>query len=248
MKISIITVVFNGESTLEDSINSVISQNYKDLEYIIIDGNSTDNTINIINSYKDHISYFISETDGGIYDAMNKGIALASGDVVGILNSDDLYQSPNVLNLVMEQFKNDNSIDIVYGDLVYVKSYNVNHVVRYWKSKPFNKYFFEMGNVPPHPSLFLKRKIYDEAGMFNLKYRLAADYEYMLRIFKNYKYNSKYINETIVRMRLGGATNKNISNILKQNREIYNAWSNNNLSLPFFLMPLRIIKRVLQFF
>jgi len=247
MKISIITVVFNGENTIEDCIRSVNSQTYNDIEHIIIDGKSTDNTVTLINGYKSDISIFVSEKDDGIYDAMNKGISMATGDVIGILNCDDLYQDADAISDIMKHFKYDPNLDILYGNLVYVKSNNINKVIRKWKSTTYHKSFFENGNVPPHPSLFLKKKIYLEAGYFDLQFKLAADYEFMLRIFKKYDYTSKYMNRIIVRMRLGGQTNKSLTNIVKQNKEIIKSWKVNNIKLPILLMPLRFIKRIIQF-
>lgn len=248
MKISIITVVYNNEKTIKEAIESVLSQTYSDIEYIIIDGNSIDKTVQIINEYKNKIDFFISEKDAGIYDAMNKGIKAATGDIIGILNSDDLYNDHTVIESVMNQFNLNSSLDIVYGNLVYVKAENVDKVVRKWNSNPYYKKYFENGNVPPHPSLFVKRKVYEKAGLFNINYKLAADYEFMLRIFKKYCFNSMYINKVIVKMRLGGATNQSFSNIKKQNIEILNAWKNNNLKIPLLLMPLRALKRLKQFF
>ena len=247
MKISIITVVYNNDKTIEVAIKSVLSQSYSNIDYVIIDGGSSDKTVTIINEYKEQLGYFISEKDKGIYDAMNKGIYAAKGDVIGILNSDDLYQDTNVIETVMNQFNQNPSIDVVYGDLVYVKSDNVNKVVRNWKSNSYYNRFFENGNVPPHPSLFVKKSVYEKAGLFNLDFKLAADYEFMLRIFKKHNFNSKYINRVIVKMRLGGATNQSFSNIKKQNIEILKAWNHNELKAPFLLMPLRIIKRLIQF-
>jgi glycosyltransferase involved in cell wall biosynthesis len=247
MKISIITVVYNNERTIRDAIQSVIGQSYKNIEYVIIDGNSKDNTVNIINEYKEKIGFFVSEKDNGLYDAMNKGIQNCTGDVIGILNSDDLYQDFNVIESVMEQFNNDPELDILYGDLVYVKSDDTNKVVRNWKSKEYYNNFFENANVPPHPALFVKNHVYKQAGLFDLQYKLAADYELMLRMFKKHNFKSKYINRLIIKMRLGGATNQSVSNIVNQNKEILKAWKNNNLGAPFYLMPLRILKRLAQF-
>ena len=247
MKISIITVVYNNEKTIKDALNSVLGQTYKDIEYIIIDGKSKDNTVSIIKEYENKLGYFISEKDFGIYDAMNKGIKAATGDIIGILNSDDLYQDSTVIETVVTQFIQNPTLDIVYGDLVYVKSDNVDKVVRNWKSNPYDTNFFENGNVPPHPSLFVKKKVYEKAGLFNLDFKLAADYEFMLRIFKKHNFKSKYINKVIVRMRLGGATNQSFSNIKNQNLEILRAWKTNSLKAPFYLMPLRVVKRLLQF-
>jgi glycosyltransferase involved in cell wall biosynthesis len=247
IKISIITVVYNNEKTIKDAIESVLSQSYNNIEYVIIDGNSKDNTVNLIKECKDQLGYFISEKDKGLYDAMNKGILACTGDVIGILNSDDLYEDLDVIAAVMEKFNSDPELDILYGDLVYVKSDDTNKVVRNWKSKNYYNNFFENANVPPHPALFVRSKVYKEAGLFDLQYKLAADYELMLRMFKKHNFKSKYINRLIIKMRLGGATNQSFTNIVNQNKEILKAWKNNGLRAPFYLMPLRIFKRLLQF-
>jgi glycosyltransferase len=248
MKISIITVVYNNVSTLETAIKSVIEQSYQNLEYIIIDGGSTDGTIELIRKYDSHISYWSSERDEGLYDAMNKGIKKATGDVIGILNSDDMYQDNQVLSDVMKSFTAMQEMDILYGDLVYVKADDTDTIVRTWKSTPYFNNYFEFGNVPPHPALFLRAQVYQSAGLFNLDYKLAADYEFMLRIFKKYDFTSNYLNRLMVRMRLGGETNKSFKNIVNGNREILNAWRNQGLVAPVYLMPLRFFKRILQFF
>lgn len=247
MKISIITICFNSGETIEDTIKNVFSQTYKNIEYIVVDGVSKDNTMSILDRYKDKIDILISEPDNGIYDAMNKGIELASGDIIGILNSDDLFYDDEVLNDVMNNFIEYRDLDIVYGDLVYVSNVNVNKVIRKWISLDYFYSFFDKGNVPPHPSLFLKKSVYLKAGKFNLSLKLAADYEFMLRIFKKFNFKTKYINKTFVRMRLGGASNKNVLNILNQNIEILKAWKINNLKVPLMLMPLRLYKRLIQF-
>jgi glycosyltransferase involved in cell wall biosynthesis len=247
MKISIITVVYNNERTILDAINSVLKQTYKDVEYIIIDGHSTDGTLLLIEQYRNQISKIISETDKGIYDAMNKGIEIASGDVIGILNSDDVYADDQVIENVMRVFKHDEAMDIVYGDLVYVKEDNLSAVVRTWKSRPYYPNYFDDGHVPPHPSLFLKKSVYTKAGKFNLSLKLAADYEFMLRIFKNYSLKSTYLPSILVKMRLGGATNKNWKNIIKGNLEILNSWKINGHRAPLFLMLSRMKKKIAQF-
>lgn len=248
MRISIITVVYNNKATIANAIESVLSQNYDDIEYIIIDGKSTDGTLDVINHYSSRISKIVSENDKGIYDAMNKGLRLATGDVIGILNSDDFYANNSILNEVMSQFNKDHDLDILYGDLVYVKPDDVNKLVRKWKSKPYNSNFFENGDVPPHPSLFVSSRVYKEAGHFNLKYRLASDYEFMLRIFKKFNFKIKYLPIVFVNMRLGGATNKNLKNIIKGNAEILSSWKDNGYSIPLLLIPKRIFKRLIQFF
>ena len=248
MKISIITVVYNNKGTIANAIESVLTQNYNDIEYIIIDGKSTDGTLDVIENYTTRITKIISESDNGIYDAMNKGLKLATGDVIGILNSDDFYANNSILSEVMLHFNKDHNLDILYGDLVYVKPNDIKSIVRTWKSKPYYPKFFENGGVPPHPSLFVSARVYKEAGYFNLKYRLASDYEFMLRIFKKFSFKIKYVPLVFVYMRLGGATNKSLKNIIKGNAEILNSWKENGYSIPLLLIPKRILKRLIQFF
>jgi len=247
MKISIITVVYNNCKTIKTAIESVIGQTYNNIEYIIIDGGSIDGTLDIIDNYQDNIAILLSESDNGIYDAMNKGINLATGDIIGILNSDDLYDNVHIIEDVVNEFIKDNKLDILYGDLVYVNKNDTAKIIRKWNSSKYYDNFFENGNVPPHPSLFLKRKIYLECGFFKLDFLLAADYEFMLRVFKKKSYKSKYINKTFVRMRLGGATNKNFKNIYRGNVEILKSWILNDLKIPVLLIPKRIFKRLVQF-
>ncbi|MDB5013585.1 MAG: glycosyl transferase family 2, partial [Daejeonella sp.] len=237
MKISIITVVYNNEATISEAIQSVLAQKNIQLEYIVIDGGSTDNTLKVINNYKDRINCLISEADEGLYDAMNKGIRSATGDIIGILNSDDIYTDCYVISDVVEQFELDPKLDILYGNLLYVKVDNTSQIVRRWNSKPYYNQFFEDGNVAPHPTVFLKKKVYEEAGLFDLSYNLAADYEFLLRTFKMYSYRTKYFDRVMVKMRLGGATNKSYRNIFYGNREILRAWSKHGLKVPIRLMP-----------
>jgi len=248
MKISIITVVYNNEKTIETAITSVLSQSYDNIEYIIIDGGSTDGTVEKIEQYRARIQKIISEPDLGIYDAMNKGIKLADSDVIGIINSDDLYIDNDVLKNVMQCFIQDPGLDIVYSDLVYVKKDEIDKVVRKWVSQPFYDKFFEQANVPPHPTLFLRKRVYDQAGLFNTDLSLAADYEFMLRIFKKFNFKSKYLNRVIIKMRLGGASTKSFENILRQNKEVLRSWKLNGLAPPPFFMLLRLITKLKQFF
>jgi glycosyltransferase involved in cell wall biosynthesis len=247
MKISIITVVYNNVNTIRSAIESVLNQSYIDIEYIVIDGASNDGTLDILNEYKDKIALIISEKDKGIYDAMNKGISNATGDVIGILNSDDIYENHNVIETIANEFENIPDLDFLYGDLFYVSKDDISKIVRKWNSCKYDTTFFERGEVPPHPTLFLKRHVYSIAGLFNLEYKLASDYEFMIRIFKKFNFKNKYLNQVLVRMRLGGATNKNIKNIYLGNIEILKAWKNNDLKLPIFLLPKRIFKRIAQY-
>ncbi|EON75889.1 putative glycosyltransferase [Lunatimonas lonarensis] len=251
MKLSIITVCYNSDKYIETAINAVLSQSYPNVEYILVDGASTDNTLSLIKRYAEKFPgriNWISEPDKGIYDAMNKGVQMATGDVIGILNSDDLYAHNQVLETVMNAFTNDASLDMVYGNLVYVKQSDTDKQVRKWVSKPYYDRFFEHGHVPPHPTLFLRRHVYEAAGLFNLNYKLAADYEFMLRVFKRFTFRSLYIPEVFVKMRLGGATNKSVKNIKDGNMEIIRSWKQNGFSPPLTLMPRRFAKRIVQFF
>ena len=248
MKVSIITVVFNNVLTLKDALDSVLSQTHENIEYIVIDGGSNDGTLELIFSYEDKLSIILSEQDNGIYDAMNKGLKLASGEIIGILNSDDIYQDNRVIEDVVSEFSLDNQLDILYGDLVYVKQSNTSEVVRKWKSLTYYDKYFEDGNVPPHPTVFLRSNVYKSVGYFNLNLRLAADYEFLLRVFKLNEFKSKYINRLLVRMRLGGATNKNFKNVIVGNLEIFNSWKSNGLNLPYFLFVNRFLIRCFQFF
>lgn len=247
MKVSIITVVFNNNLTIREAINSILSQTHNDIEYIIVDGGSTDGTLEIINEFKDRIAIIISEADKGIYDAMNKGLKIASGEIVGILNSDDIYFNNSIISLVVKEFVNNKNLDILYGDLVYVTQNDTNKIVRRWISCGYYSRYFENGNVPPHPSLFLKKHVYIEVGYFNLKYRLASDYEFMLRLFKKHSFTSKYINKYLVKMRLGGATNNSYKNIILGNLEILKSWLDNDLFIPFWLVPKRLLLRFRQY-
>jgi glycosyltransferase len=247
MKVSIITVVYNNVKTIRSAINSVLSQSYNEIEYIIVDGASTDGTLEIINEYRDKISVIVSEKDNGIYDAMNKGILQATGDIIGILNSDDLYENNKIIEIIADEFIKDKKLEIVYGDLVYVAKNDITKIVRKWTSCDYDLTFFDRGEVPPHPSLFLKNNVYKIAGLFNIEYKLASDYEFMLRVFKKNTFKLKYINKILVKMRLGGATNKNYKNIYLGNIEILRAWKLNGLKIPILFIPRRIIKRLSQF-
>jgi glycosyltransferase involved in cell wall biosynthesis len=246
-KISIITVCYNSQSTIIDTIESVINQNYLNIEYIVVDGKSEDETFNIVKSYGSRISKFISEPDNGIYDAMNKGISLASGDVIGFLNADDFYSSTDILTQVISHFK-DPCIDACYGDLCYIDSVDINRVIRYWKSGPFELGSFQRGWVPPHPTFFVRKSVYEIHGVFNLSYKFAADFELMFRFVEKHHIHTKYINSVLVKMRLGGATNNNYKNILIQNHEIFRALKKHGEFInPLFFIFRKSIIRFKQF-
>lgn len=247
MKISIITVVFNNKDFIEGAIKSVLSQTHKDIEYIIVDGGSTDGTVGIIKKYSDKLAKFISEKDNGIYDAMNKGLKVATGDIIGILNSDDFYAEGKILEVVADKMEK-SQVDCLWGDLVFVDRNNIGKVVRTWKSSDYREGKFKKGWHPAHPTFFVKKEIYDKYGMFNLKFKIAADYEVMLRFLEKYKISSFYLPEVLVKMRVGGASNKSLFSIFKANWESYKAWKVNGLSggrRAIFLKPL---SKIIQLF
>lgn len=246
MKISIVTIAFNAEATIADAVQSVINQvgdNFE-LEYIIVDGASTDGTLKTIAPFRDRISTVISEPDCGIYDGMNKGIKAATGDFIGILNADDRYAQEQVLSHVAETLSN-TSADSLYGDLVYVNEND--QVVRHWKSGgirngKFNPQGFINGWMPPHPTFFIRKSAYNKYGDFNLALKSAADYELMLRMLFKHRISSAYLPEIIVRMRTGGVSNSSLRNRWLANREDREAWRLNGLThRPWTLIakPLR---------
>ena len=212
-KISVITVTFNSEKTIEETINSVRSQNYKSIEHIIIDGASSDNTLKIIESYSESIAFTLSEPDDGIYHAFNKGLSKATGEIIAILNSDDVFFDAEVISLVAETFIQTRS-DLVYGDTIMVKEDNLESVVRHWKSSNFIPGSFRNGWHPPHPSFFVRKSVYEKFGYFDTSIDVSADFELMLRFMEKNKVSSSYINKTLTRMRVGGHS-QNIKNILK---------------------------------
>jgi len=240
MKLSIITISFNSGKTIESTVKSVLTQTYNNIEYIIIDGGSTDATMDIVNSFGTKISKIISEPDVGMYDAMNKGIKLATGDVVGILNSDDIYVDNNVLKRVAEEFEKMGA-DCAWGDLEMVDKNDLNKVVRNWKSGPYKEGSFQQGWHPPHPGFFVKKEIYEKYGLFRTDMNTWADYELQLRFLEKEKITSSYIPQTLVKMRAGGKSSKSIWHQIKANFGCYRAFRTNGLRVN----PLFIIKKPL---
>ena len=246
MKVSIVTPTYNSAKTIVDTILSVNKQDYTNIEHIIIDGGSKDNTLELIRNTPNRVKKIISEPDKGIYDAMNKGVALATGDIVGILNSDDFYNSNDVIAKVVKTFQ-EGEYEGVYGDLEYVDARNTNRVVRYWESQAYKEGLFKKGWHPAHPTFFVKKEVYDKYGNFNLKYKIGADYEIMLRFIEKNRIKVAYIPETLVKMRVGGASNQSIKNIIKANIECYNAWKDNGLSILPFVFILKPLSKTLQY-
>ena len=245
-KISIITVCYNSAKTIEDTILSVINQTYDNIEYIIVDGLSTDNTLEIVNKYSDKIAKVVSENDAGLYDAINKGIGLAKGEIIANLNSDDFYIDNNVIADVVAKMEEEKS-DTLYADLYYVDEIDTNKVVRNWVSGAYKKGAFFKGWMPPHPTFFVRKSIYDNYGKFSLELKSAADYEIMLRFIHKHECSISYLPRVVVRMRIGGVSNASIKNRLKANREDKRAWEMNGLKPKPYTLIFKPLSKVLQF-
>jgi len=244
VKVSIITVCYNAEKHIEETIQSVLSQDFNDLEYLLIDGGSNDSTVEIVNKYNSKIDFIISEKDEGMYDAMNKGIKLAKGELIGILNAGDLFVNEKVVSEIVNKIEEK---DAVYADLDYVNELNTNKVIRKWKSGEFNFTNFKYGWMPPHPTLFIRKKIYENFGMYRLDYKTAADYELMLRIFYKNECSAVYLNKVIVKMRVGGASNSSIKNRINANMEDRKAWKDNELKPYWFTLFLKPARKIIQY-
>jgi len=244
--VSVITVVFNNKDTIESTIKSVLGQTYKNIEYIVVDGGSTDGTVDVIKKYNKYISKWISEPDNGIYDGMNKGIKMATGQIIGILNSDDVCADNKVIEVVVKAIE-ENSADCCWGDLVYIDRENTDKIIRYWKSSEFKEGKFKRGWMPPHPTFFVKKYVYEKYGYFNLDFPIAADYELMLRLLEKYKIRSCYIPKVLVKMRTGGKSNRSLVNIIKANIECYKAWKVNELSINPLVFLIKPASKIFQF-
>lgn len=243
MKVSLITVTYNSERTLQDTIDSVLSQSYQNVEYIIVDGASSDNTVDII---KQNVSRFagrlfwISEKDQGLYDAMNKGIRMATGDVVGILNSDDVFMDDHVLEDVVSQFSP--SVDAIFGNLVFVDEFDTDKIVRCWTGTPYRS--FQSGWHPAHPTFYVRRIIYDKYGLFDTSFQVSADFELMLRFIERFKIRANYFNRYMVKMRIGGESTGTLKNIIRGNLNVLRAFEKNNLSVSFFYPVKRLLPKL----
>lgn len=228
-------------------MRSVRDQTHDPIEHIIIDGCSTDGTLQVVEAEGKHVAMIVSEKDKGIYDAMNKGIALATGDVIGFINADDFYPSPDVLSVVASAFESSGA-DCCYGDLCYVQQNDVSKTVRYWRCAPFASGMFGRGWCPPHPTFFVRREVFTRLGGFDLSFKIAADFELMARYLEAANISSQYIPKVLVKMRLGGTTNRSLSNIFKQNMEIRRALSKiGRQSSLFSFLFNKLLIRAFQF-
>jgi glycosyltransferase involved in cell wall biosynthesis len=247
LKISIITVVWNNKETIKNAIDSVFGQTYENIEYIVVDGASTDGTVEVVRSYGDKISKFVSEPDRGLYDAMNKGLALASGDIVGILNSDDFYIDKYVIEKIVKEFE-EKKVDSVYADLVFVKPDNLDKTVRYYDSSHFNPDKFAYGWMPAHPTFFVKKEVYQKYGLFKTDYKIAADYELLTRFLAKNKISYSYLKEPIVKMRVGGASTNGIKSNYILNKEIIRACKENDIYTNWAMVLSKYPKKILGLF
>ncbi|MFX0138974.1 MAG: glycosyltransferase family 2 protein [Candidatus Hodarchaeota archaeon] len=246
MKVSIITVSLNSEATIEDCIKSVLNQSYKNIEYIVIDGASVDQTVDIIKKYEDRISKWISENDKSIYDAMNKGITLATGDVIGFINSDDMYYDSKAIERIVSAFEKD--IDCIYGNLVYVSHRNIKKITRRWISNDFKDGLFERSWTPAHPTFYCRKKAYDKFGGYRLDFQIASDVELMYRFLQKYRLKSKFISTYLVKMRDRGVSNRRLKSTIIITKEMKKAIKENggNFNLfKYLLFKLLKIKQIL---
>ena len=249
MKVSLITVTFNSGMTLRDTIQSVLSQSFPDIEYILVDGLSQDRTIKIVKEYEPLFQNrlkWVSEKDSGLYDAMNKGIRMATGDIIGIINSDDFYFRNDVITKIVEAF-NDNNVQAIYGDVRFVNPNNLDRTVRYYSSKRFVPSLFRFGFMPAHPTFFTYRKYFDQLGYYKTNYKIAADYELLLRFLYVHRLKSKYLPLDFMKMRTGGASTASIRSNILLNKEIVRACKENGIWTCYPLLLLKYLVKIFEF-
>lgn len=246
MKVSIITVCFNSEATIRDTIESVLAQTHPDIEYIIIDGGSSDLTLSIIESFGNRISKLVTEKDNGIYDAMNKGVALSSGELVGILNSDDFYESDDVISSVVFVFEQSSSLDLVFGDVVFVNPDQLENVIRHYSAKKFKPWKLRFGWMPPHLATFIRKAALDSTGLYSLNYKISADYEMFVRLLLVHRFKFSYLNKVLVRMRSGGVSTSGFRSSIQLNLEIVKACRTNGVYTNILLVLTKIPFKLLE--
>lgn len=247
MKISVITVSYNAAATIEDTLRSVAAQIHPEIEHIVVDGASRDGTREILERYRNSLAQLVSEPDQGIYDAMDKGIRFATGDIVGTLNADDIYANNRVLERVAQAFQ-DPGVEACYGDLVYVVHDDLTQIRRYWKSREYRPGMFSRGWMPAHPTFFVRRSVYQRCGLFDLRYHLQSDFELTMRFLEICRIKSVYLPGIMVRMRMGGVSNRSISNVIRGNIEAYKACKKHGIKVSPLFFLMKIASRIPQFF
>lgn len=246
MKLSIITATYNSEKHIQGVITSIAAQTYPNIEWVVVDGASKDDTVKVIKENYTGELNIISEPDKGIYDALNKALALATGDIIGLLHSDDFFENNAVIERIVAQFQLTHC-DGLYGDLRYVNAADTHKIVRYWKSQAFNNSLLTKGWMPAHPTLFLKKSVYQKYGNFNTGFKIAADYDFVLRILKDNTLKFEYLPEVITNMRVGGASNRSLKNILQKSKEDYRALKANGLPMPWSILLWKNLSKLPQF-
>ena len=250
MKVSIITITYNSAITLRDTMEAVLSQTSKNIEYIVVDGASKDDTVKIIKEYESKFNgqmRWVSEPDKGLYDAMNKGIRMATGDIVGIINSDDFYHRTDVIAKVVEGFQ-ENGIEAIYGDVRFVNPDNLDKTVRYYSSKHFSHQLFRYGFMPAHPTFFTYRRYFEEFGYYKTDYKIAADYELLIRFLYTHKLKSKYLPLDFMKMRMGGTSTASIKSNILLNKEIVRACRENDIWTCMLLLFLKYFIKIFEFY
>lgn len=246
MKVSLITISFNSARLLEYSLRSVEAQTFPDIEHIVIDGGSTDGTLDIISRHRNRLAKVVSEPDKGIYDAINKGLRLATGDIIGILNSDDMLADVTTIETIVRKMENSGA-DVLYGDLIYCKSIaQHDSVIRYWRSNPFRPAGLKFGWMPPHPTLYLRRWMYEEMGEYDSTFSISADYDFMLRLF-SCRCTTVYLPNVLVYMSVGGVSNRNMHTMMLKTREDYRALRKNGIG-GIYTVIFKKLRKVYQFF
>lgn len=248
MKISVITVVYNRAATIEKAIQSVIAQDYHDIEYVVVDGGSTDGTLTIIDKFIDHIHQYVSGKDEGMYDALNKGIRLATGDIIGVLHADDWFSSHHIISGIAKEFKQNHHLDAVYGDIAFIKENDPRKVVRYYSSAVFKPSLLSWGFIPAHPTFFCKRKCFEKFGYYKTDFDIAADYELLLRFFKVHHIRAKYLPVRFTNMNMGGKSTSGIRSTIKINQEILKACRQNNIRTNYFKLYARYFFKIKEYF
>lgn len=245
LKFSIITVCYNSANTIRETLDSLFSQNYENVEFILVDGSSNDETMDIVKDYESNFDIIISEPDNGMYDALNKGISVASGEIIGLLNSDDLYSNNNILNLIANKFNDDPQLDAIIGDIAFVNK--SNKIIRHCSANKWNISKFKFGNMPPHPSFYCKKSCYNKYGYYNTSFKIAGDFELLLRFFYINKIKYTYISMIMVNMKSGGLSTSGIKSTLTINNEILRAFKTNELKTNYIYLYSRYFKKILEF-